>query len=156
MKLSEHFNLSEFIQSDAAVRKGLDNTPSPEVVVNLTRVANVLELVRGHFAKPVKPSSGYRSPEVNKAIGGSKTSAHCAGLAADFRVDGVDNVTVCEWIRDNVSDYDQVIYEFGPTGWVHLGLAEKPRRQALTACKQNGKTVYLSGIKDLWRAAWDA
>lgn len=146
--LSDHFCLAEFTQSQAAIRNGLDNTPNPEIVTNLQRLAETLETVRLHFCRPVSISSGYRSPEVNKAIGGSPTSAHRFGLAADFTVQAIPNVEVCRWIADNATDLgiDQIIYEFGPRGWVHVGLAEKPRYQPLTAILVAGKTVYRPGI----------
>jgi len=149
-KLTEHFTLEELSRSSTAVRQGLDNTPPANLLPNLKRIAEHLEIVRAHFGWPITVYSGYRSPAVNEAVGGSKTSAHRFGLAADFVVQGVPNRKVCEWIRDNLKDFDQVIYEFGPKGWVHLGLAAKPRKQALTAVKENGKTVYKPGIRELW------
>lgn len=148
-KLTEHFTLEELSRSTTAVRQGLDNTPPAKLVPNLKRVAEHLEIVRAHFGRPVNVYSGYRSPAVNKAVGGSATSAHRFGLAADFVVQGVSNREVCEWIQKNLADFDQVIYEFGPKGWVHLGLAAKARKQALTAVKENGKTVYKPGIQEL-------
>lgn len=148
-RLTEHFSVEEMSHSETASRKGLDNTPPPELVANMLRVAEALEKVRAHFDRPVRVTSCYRSPAVNKAVGGSPTSAHRFALAADFEVDGVANIEVCRAIPVILVDFDQVIYEFGPTGWVHLGLsgAGRPtRRQSLTAVKRGGKTVYLPGI----------
>lgn len=146
--ISEHFSLVELTQSQAAVRNGLDNTPPPEIITNLTRLAVTLEAIRANFNRPVLVSSGYRSALVNHAINGSPTSAHCAGLAADFTVRSVPNVEVCRWLAEQAAalDIDQVIYEFGPHGWVHVGLANQPRHQALTAVLAKGHTVYRAGI----------
>lgn len=151
MHLTEHFTLDELIASQTATRLGIDNTPTPEILENLYKVAQLLEKVRGHFAKLVLVSSGYRSPALNAAVpGSSKTSAHSRGMAADFTVQGVPNQNVCRWIADNIVELgvDQVIYEFGADGWVHVGLAEKPRHQLLSAVRgAGGRTVYVEGLK---------
>jgi len=145
-KLTDHFTLEEFLFSQTAARLGIDNTPTGEVVTNLTEVARYLEEIRRHFGRPVIVSSGFRCEKLNRAIKGSPTSAHRFGLAADFTVQGVPNIQVCEFIRDHMHDIDQVIYEFGPNGWVHIGLAKKPRGESLTAIKVAGRTVYKPGI----------
>lgn len=150
MNLSPHFTLAELIYSPTAVRFGLDNTPPEDLIPNLRLVAGALEVVRAHFGAPIHANSGYRAPAVNHAVGGSPTSAHRFGLAADFTVQGVANIDVCRWIEAATMAFDQVIYEFGPEGWVHLGLAEKPRHQALTAVKEHGQTIYKAGIQNLW------
>lgn len=151
MNLSEHFTLEELSYSATAVRKGLDNTPPESIIANMTLVAEALEKVRAHFGQPIHITSCYRSPSVNVAVGGSMTSAHRFGLAADFEVNGVPNIEVCRAIPGILPDFDQVIYEFGPTGWVHLGLShDKGRAEELTAVKQGKKTVYKPGIQDLW------
>lgn len=151
MHLTEHFSLDEFLISQTATRLGIDNSPTPEIVERLTRVAQVLEKVRDHFGKPVLVSSGYRSPALNAAVpGSSKTSAHSHGLAADFTVQGIPNHDVCAWIGEHVEelDVDQIIYEFGATGWVHVGLADKPRHQLLSAVRgEGGKTAYVQGFR---------
>ncbi len=85
MKLSEHFTLEEFSFSEAAARRGLDNTPGRIVITNLGRVAAVMERIRTLLGdRPIVVHSGYRSVEVNQAVGGVATSAHCHGLACDF------------------------------------------------------------------------
>ncbi len=150
MQLTEHFSLTELTRSNTAARRGLDNTPPDWVVANLRLVAHALELVRSHYGRPVRVFSGYRSEAVNRAVGGSKTSAHKFGLAADFIIPGVPVVEVCRWIERNVTGFDQLIYEFGPGGWVHLGLGDgrRPlRQQSLSATKQAGRTVYQPGIQ---------
>ncbi len=147
MNLTDHFSFEEFERSETATRKGLDNHIPDGLIPNAQRVAEALEVIRTYYNdRVIRVSSGYRSQEVNRAIGGSKTSAHCFAEAADFTIQGVDNITVCREIPDIVYDFDQVIYEFGPTGWVHLGISKTMRKQLLTAIKRGGKTVYLSGI----------
>lgn len=149
-RLTDHFTLRELTRSATATRLGLDNTPPADLLFGLREVAETLELVRAYFRKPVLITSGYRSPEVNKAVGGSPASAHMLGLAVDFTVVDVPTIDVCRQIEIMIPDYDQVIYEFGPNGWCHLGLAHRPRRQSLTAIKRDGKTAYSRGIIDFW------
>ncbi len=149
-RLTDHFTLRELTASPTATRLGLDNTPETDILIGLREVAETLELIRAYFHRAILITSGYRSPAVNKAVGGSPASAHCLGLAVDFTVVDIPNIDVCRQIEIMIPDYDQVIYEFGPTGWVHLGLAHRPRRQSLTAIKHDGKTVYHPGIVNLW------
>lgn len=151
MNLTEHFTLAELTRSNTALRLGLDNTPPTWIVANLRLMAHALELVRFHYGVPIKVYSGYRSAEVNQACGGSQRSRHKVGLAADFTVPGIPVIEVCRWIAANLTGWDQVIYEFGPGGWVHFGLGDdrRPvRHQTLSAVKQGGKTVYLPGIQE--------
>ena len=86
MKLSPHFTLEEMTVSDYAARLGLDNTPQNEHLMNMRRLAAFLESLRALLNKPISINSAYRSPKVNAAIRGSKTSQHCHGTAADIRV----------------------------------------------------------------------
>lgn len=85
MKLSENFSLSEFTRSDTADRLGIDNTPSGEVVANLTELCRaVLQPLREAWGEPLRINSGYRCPALNKAVGGVKTSQHVTGNACDI------------------------------------------------------------------------
>jgi hypothetical protein len=146
MQLSEHFTLAELTRSTTAIRKGIPNTASADVVKALTALCvNVLEPVRAHFGKPVRVTSGYRSPRLNTAIGGSASSQHCRGEAADFTVQGESNLAVCQWIMRNLK-FDQLIYEFGEAGWVHCSYSLRLRHEELSAKKRGGKTVYLPGL----------
>lgn len=146
MKLSPHFTLAEMVASQTASRHGLYNNPSPSEIERLTALCeNVLEPVREHFKAPVIVSSGYRGPEVNRKVGGSRSSQHCSGEAADFTVVGVTNLDVCEWIRDNL-DFDQLIYEFGESGWIHASYGPRMRHQCLSAIRKGKRTVYTSGF----------
>jgi len=147
MNLSAHFTLAEMSRSAGAIRRGLDNTPPPQAIASMRLLClNVLEPIRAHFARPVAITSGYRSPAVNKAVGGSSTSQHCKGEAADFTVPGVSNIDLAQWIMRNLQ-YDQLIYEFGEAGWIHCSWRDGPlRSQELSAVKRGGKTVYLPGL----------
>ena len=151
MKLSEHLSLSEVTRSDMAKRKGISNTPTPEHIENFKKLAeNIFEPIRKHFGVPILISSGYRSKELNTAIGGSLTSQHCQGKAIDIDMDasssGVTNKMVFDFIKDKLS-YDQLIFEFGTKDapdWVHVSFEStgKQRKQVLRAIKSGGKTVY--------------
>ena len=114
MNLSANFTLKELTKSDTATRLGLDNPPDDEALENLKTLCEmVLQPVREHFGKSVTVNSGYRSPESNAAVGGSKTSDHCKGQAADIEIVGVANADLAQWIMDNL-DYTQLILEFTP------------------------------------------
>jgi hypothetical protein len=152
MKLSENFTLLELVKSDAALRLGLNNTPSQGVINNLhALVTHVLQPIREHYAVMVKVSSGYRSGVVNAAVGGSKTSDHMQGFAADIEVPGVSNYDLAKWIKDNLK-FTQVILEFYTmgqpnSGWVHVSYdSNNLKNHALTAIKKDGKTIYLTGL----------
>ena len=152
MKLTTNFSLPELTKSDTALRLDMDNTPNALQVENLkTLCEKVLQPVRDHFGKGVKVNSGFRHPQVNEAVGGSKTSDHCRGMAADIEIPGVANGDLAQWIVDNL-EFRQVILEFytpgvPDSGWVHVSFnPEDNKKQVLTAAKQRGKTVYLEGL----------
>jgi zinc D-Ala-D-Ala carboxypeptidase len=149
--LSKNFTLTEFTKSQTALRMGIDNTPNDEHLAAAKLLfENVVQPVRDHFG-PTVINSGYRGPDLNAAIGGAATSQHCRGEAVDIEVPGVPNHTLAEWIQNNL-EYDQLILEFytlgiPDSGWVHVSyIPEGCRKQSLTAVKENGKTVYLSGL----------
>ena len=145
MQLSKHFTLQEFTKSQTATRLGLKNQPSPEHIVRLEALCeNVLEPVRVFFNIPFSPSSGYRSPELCKAIGSKPTSQHARGEAVDFEVPGLSNRDVAQWIVDNLN-FDQLILEFYEegdpnSGWIHVSYVDgdKNRKEVLTLTKENG------------------
>lgn len=143
--LTEHFTLEEMSLSTTGARLGLDNTIPVPLISNARMVAERLEKVRAHFGQPVRVLSCYRAPAVNAAVGGSKTSAHRFALAADFIAGSAPLIAVARWCAENIEDFDQVIYEFGQ--WVHIGFSNTPRRQILTAVKENGRTVYHQGLE---------
>jgi hypothetical protein len=155
MNLSANFSLKELTKSDSAVRLNIDNTPDDETIDNLkTLCEKVLQPVRNHFGKSVTINSGYRSPELNSspAVGGSKTSDHCKGMAADIEIAGVANADLAQWIMDNL-EYSQLILEFytqgiPDSGWVHVSYnPDRLIKQELTAVKVAGKTQYLNGLQ---------
>ena len=145
MKLSQHFDLSEFTRSESAKREGLDNTPTSEHLENLKVLCEkVLEPIRLKYGS-INISSGYRGKMLNHFIGGSVNSDHCVGRAADIDMDdsgtGVTNKEIFEYIKDNL-EFDQLINEFN-YAWVHVGYRQGAnRKQVLKAVKEKGKTVY--------------
>ena len=151
MRLSKNFTLKEFTKSQTAERRDIDNTPNDEHLENAEFLfGNFVQKVRDNFG-PTTINSGYRGPELNEAVGGSKKSQHCHGQAADIEVPGVSNYEVAKWITDNC-DFDQVILEFytpgiPDSGWVHVSYKQEGNRKSiLTAMKENGKTVYKVGL----------
>lgn len=152
MKLSENFSLKEMTKSQTALRRGIDNEPGDEEQANLQQLCeHVLQKVRDHFGKPVTVNSGYRSPELNKTIGGSTTSDHCKGMAADIEIPGVSNYELADWIKENC-EFRQLILEFytpgvPDSGWVHVSYNyEDNEKKVMTALKEDGKTVYKLGL----------
>lgn len=146
MNLTEHFTLAEMVRSQTATRRGIDNTPGPAEIAALRELClHVLEPVRAHYGRPVIVTSGYRSPMLNKRIGGSATSQHCKGEAADFTVPGVPNLHVCRWMEAKLN-YDQLIYEFGEGGWVHASWRVPYRNMELSAKRIGNRVRYLPGL----------
>jgi hypothetical protein len=150
MQISKHLSLAEVSRSETAKRKGISNTPSGEHLENFKKLAeNIFEPIREHFAVPIHISSGYRSKELNAAIGGSLTSQHCQGEAIDIDMDGtsITNAQIFNFIKDNLN-FDQMIWEFGTNSnpdWVHVSYEStgKQRKQILKAVKAGGKTSYV-------------
>lgn len=146
MKLSDHFTLEELTFSENALRQGIANIPSPAQIDNLTHVANwLLEPIRSLLAVPIHINSGYRSPTVNAAVGGASSSAHLDGRAADIVPMGFPLLDAFDVIQRMDIDFDQVIQECGPIGWVHVAIApagQKPRKEVLKATGGPGHWVY--------------
>lgn len=132
----KYFTLAELIKSDTAKKKGIDNTPSFEVVEHLAElVATVLDPLRAAYGMPIRVSSGYRSPELNRAVSGAATSVHMIGYAADLQVGGSFNKFrdfVVEWFRKTGIKFDQLLLESDrKTGakWIHIGLYNNAHQQ---------------------------
>ena len=150
MQISKHLSLAEVSRSETAKRKGINNTPSGEHLENFKKLAeNIFEPIREHFGVPIHISSGYRSKELNAAVGGSLSSQHCQGEAIDIDMDGtsITNAQIFNYIKDNLN-FDQMIWEFGNDSnpdWVHVSYEStgKQRKQILKAIKANGKTSYV-------------
>lgn len=144
--LSEHFTLEELTASETAERFNIDNTPMPEHLNNLVRLAEFLEEIKKLLGgKPVMINSAYRGPAVNEKVGGSKSSQHMVGCAADLRIPGMTPDEVCRAIIASDLPFDQLIREFyDPTkvagGWTHISVPNSkemtPRKQALIIDKQ--------------------
>jgi len=151
MQLSKNLSLSEMIRSESAKRKNISNMPSDVHLANMKKLAtNVFQPIREHFNQPIHISSGYRSQELNKLIGGAASSQHSSGEAIDIDMDGtsITNAQVFNWIKDNLV-FDQLIWEFGTDknpDWVHVSYEStgKQRKQILKAIKKNGKTSYIN------------
>ena len=142
MRLGKHFTLAEFLVSDTAKRRNIPNVPGDAEVANLRAlVVNVLDPLRSLVGRPIIVSSGYRSPQLNAAVGGSNTSQHSLGQAADFSIPGMSAAEIVATMRTLNLPFDQVIDEFG--SWVHVSYGPRQRRQVLRARKVNGRTVYL-------------
>jgi len=144
LRLSKNFTLDEFLISQTATRQGIDMTPPQHVIENLQRlVTGCLQPLRDETG-PIFISSGFRPMELNDAIGGSKTSAHMRGDAADLKVINQTPYETAELIVELRLPFDQVIHEFGR--WVHIGVSDMLRGEKLTAYKKEGKTRYINGI----------
>jgi hypothetical protein len=151
-QLTANFSLNEMTKSETALRHNMDNTPGEAEIANLKVLCEqILQPVREYYGKGVKVNSGFRHPDVNAAVGGSKTSDHCRGQAADIEIPGVPNHELAEYIAKNFK-FTQVILEFytqgiPDSGWVHVSYdAANLKGQTLTAVKKDGKTVYLPGL----------
>ena len=134
LRLTEHFKLSEFTRSATAVARKIDNAPSQEVISNLKALCqNVLEPLRAFAGQPIIIGSGYRSPALNKAVGGAKNSQHMTGEAADIRLpDLATGRKWFLWMMDNLQ-FDQLIMEkstFSSTRyWIHVSFSRNHCRQ---------------------------
>jgi len=139
--VTKNFTLAEL----TATKTGLPNALPKHLEPNLRALAeNVLQPARDALGAIVVTSC-YRSPEVNKAIKGSKTSQHCLAQAADLRFKGGNDI-LFNWLKEN-TDFDQLIWEFGTDNepsWVHISYSPRHRKQILKAVKQNGRTKYLN------------
>lgn len=149
MYLSPSFSLNEFVKSGAAIRLGLDNTPPPSAVENLRELClNVLQPIRNKWGLPVVISSGYRSANLNHAVGGSSTSLHLFGQAADIEVPGVSNAELWRFIRGNLP-FDQLIAEYleaddPRAGWIHVSYKKFENRKQALSCVGG---AYVDGLK---------
>ena len=146
MNITKHFTIEEMTYSATALRLGIDNSLPSSLMPNVLCMCKALEIIRTHYAqKPIIVTSCYRGVELNKAIGGSSNSFHMKALAVDFHIPGISILDLCLYLPSIIPSFDQIIYEFGPTGWAHLGLGNT-RGELLTATKLQGKTIYSKGI----------
>ena len=144
-RLTVDFHLSEFLHSEKAVRLGIDNTPDANVLGAIRNfLAPGMQEVRDLIGAPINISSGYRSPQVNAAVGGARNSQHIQGLAADFTAPFFGTpIQIARAIAASSIQFDQLIQE---GTWVHISFSAKPRRSVLTAKFTNGVASYLPGL----------
>lgn len=134
MKKIKYFSLSEFLNSATAKRLGIDNTPSFEIVDNLNKLADYLDIIREKVGKPILISSGFRCPVLNKAVGGVSNSQHQKGLAADLICADMESL---EKVLRETGGFDQLIKEHckgSKSFWYHVSVAPrngKPRQQII-------------------------
>jgi len=146
MRLSKNFVLSEITRSNTATRLGISNEPTKEHLENMQRlILNLIQPMRDELG-PIRITSGYRNPSLNRAIGGSSKSQHCKGQALDlqFWKDGqMCNKEIYDWVLQSGLDFDQMINEFD-FAWIHISLKEKKnRKMVLEAYKDvDGDTAY--------------
>ena len=148
--ISKHISNKEGIYSATALRRGIDNTPNEEQLSNMKLIAEkIFEPLREYVGGPIKINSFFRSPKLNKAIGGSTTSQHCKGQAMD--IDDTfgykTNADMYKFIKEHLN-FDQMIWEFGNDdnpNWVHVSYVspEENRNRCLKAYKDKGKTKYM-------------
>lgn len=131
MNFPKYFTLKELVNSYTAKKKNIDNVPNFEHIVNLYRLCDkVLEPARKELGRPITVTSGYRSPELNKAVGGVSNSQHLTGCAADLKCTNL--VELFDILSEN-PEIDQLLFEDnGVTRWIHVSIPEQgktPRRQ---------------------------
>ena len=146
MKLTENLSLNEATKSNTAIRLGIDNTPPPAIVERMVETAEKIFQPLRDALGPIRVSSFYRSPDLNRAIGGSKTSQHCKGEAIDMQGILATNKMLFNSACD-LEDYDQIIWEFGTLeepDWVHVSYSKTHnRKQILRATKIGKRTAYV-------------
>ena len=148
--ISKHISYKEGVYSNTALRRGIENEPNKEQLANMKLIAEkIFEPLRSYVGGPIKINSFFRCPELNTAIGGSKTSQHCKGQAMDIddTFGRCTNAEMYEFIKEHL-DFDQMIWEFGNDdnpNWVHVSYVspDKNRNRCLKAYKDKGKTKYM-------------
>ena len=147
--ISKHISDKESVYSRTALRLGIKNKPNKQQLNNMVELAeNIFEPLRTYANGPIKINSFFRSPELNKSIGGSSKSQHCNGQAIDLddTFKHLTNAEMYKFIKENL-DFDQIIWEFGDDDnpdWVHVSYVspQENRNRCLKAYKQNNKTKY--------------
>ena len=128
----KYFTIKELCQSSTAAQKRIDNTPNSTIISNLELlVKHILDPLRERYGKPIHVNSGYRSPALNKAVGGSKTSQHMTGLAADITTGSIQgNKKLFALVQSLNLPFDQLIDE-NKFKWIHVSYSTNPRKQIL-------------------------
>ena len=147
MRLSKNFTLPEIIHSNTAKRLGINNAPNKEHLKSMQVLVRDLIQPMRDVLGPIRISSGYRNPELNRAIGGSSKSQHCKGEALDLQYwskGKMCNKEIYDWVIKSGIEFDQMINEFDYS-WIHISLKSngKNRKQILEAYKDSdGDTAY--------------
>ncbi len=153
MRLSAYVTIAALVRSDTARRLAIPNRPPLRSLRNLLRLARGLDRVRRLLGNPLEISSGYRSPALNREVGGSPRSRHQAGLAADFVCKPYGTpYRICARVVRARLPFDQLIYEYGDQadgGWVHISFGRRARRQTLTI--RSAGRGYRPGIRPCLR-----
>ena len=130
----KYFTITELTKSATASRRGIDNTPSSTIKANLTELVDkILDPLREAWDSPIIVTSGYRCQQLNKAVGGAKSSQHIYGQAADIRTVSdkpYDNKKLFDLILKLNLPYDQLIDEYG-YNWIHVSYSPRNRKQIL-------------------------
>ena len=145
MSLSGDFKLWEFSKSVTADQNGIKNIPNEMEIAHLRMLCQKILQPARQALGPLKISSGFRSEELNKFVGGVEMSDHRQGYAADVIPYDVGTRKLAEWVVKNCPQFDQVILEFGTLknpSWIHLSIAPRNRKQILRAVYKNNKTIY--------------
>ena len=129
-KAIKNFTFKEFIDSNTATNKGIDNIPEDfNVISNLLHTAFSMQQIRDILNNPIRITSGYRCNKLNRIIGGSKTSQHCLGQAVDFICPKFGSLEkICEAIIESGVNFDQLIKE---PGWVHISFSQENNRREI-------------------------
>lgn len=135
MEITNNFTLEEFVASSTAYRLHIDNAPSQSVKNNISRLAReILQPLRDKFKKPIKITSGYRCPELNKAVNGSKTSQHLYGEAADINIGLADNRRLFELAQQMIKDGQIVVGQLineRNYSWIHISLPNSKHKNQI-------------------------
>ena len=135
----KYFSIAEMTRSDTARRLGIDNTPSDSIKKNLTLfIEKILDPIREDWGSPIIVSSGYRCPELNKAVGGANTSGHQYGYCADLQVKGgmkkIRELAdfILKWMKDHNMKWDEILFEHsGGVTWLHFCWIGKDGKQRM-------------------------
>ena len=150
--ISEHISYKEATKSITALNKGIDNTPGVVELKRMKYVANeVFERIRAKHGAPIGVASFYRSPTLNKAVGGSPASYHCLGAAIDIDADifgGLTNRDLIKFIYENCK-WSELIYEYPDKNWkdcewVHVALVEGVTTRKVKVAQAGEKTRYMT------------
>lgn len=146
MNLTKNLTLLEATKSNTAIRLGIDNTPNQATIETMIETAEKIFQPLRDALGPIRVSSFYRSPELNRAIGGSKSSQHCKGEAIDMQGITATNKMLFDSACE-LEEFDQIIWEFGTLeepDWVHVSYSPTHnRKQILRATKVGKRTAYV-------------